>query len=156
MPKFYKQWKEFLKETRLPDGTVVAGDWPDSPERRARDLAQKGLEAAASGAPWIGPDKPGCGLTDASLTEADFDILERILERLTIGVGVGNLAQRFSEIMEKLGVSLGAQQDSQSIADWGHADVDADQMEDSLHAFHDAAGKAAWSAKKDKGPRGIS
>ena len=108
-----------------------------------------------------GEDSGGDGIPDVHLdllSAQDLTELRGIYDHLSMVAGGGGRAEIFAKIMVKLGVPVdftGARQ-TQTIADWGHEDVDADQMEDSLHAFHDAASKDAWTTKKDKGPRGIS
>ena len=55
-------------------------------------------------------DQEGAGFTDATLDEADFDVLRSILTHFQKSrySGGGNRAERFSEIMSKLGIDLGA------------------------------------------------
>ncbi len=77
---------------------------------RAGNLAQQGMERAMGGEapPWE-EDQEGDGFTDATLDEADFDVLRSILTHFQRSQysGGGNRAERFSEIMSKLGIDLG-------------------------------------------------
>ncbi len=99
----------------LAEGAYARDDeWPadktqDAMMGRASNLAQQGMERAMGGEvpPWE-EDQEGDGFTDATLDEADFDVLRSVLTQCQQSQTGGGLAQQFSEIMSKLGIDLGA------------------------------------------------
>jgi len=105
------------KKHRDPRYFLTEGsEWPedkteDAMMGRARGLAQRGMENQISGErpPWEAEDQEGDGFTDASLDESDFDVLRSILKHFEQSrfSGGGDRAERFAEIMSKLGIDLG-------------------------------------------------
>ena len=162
MPKFYKQNKkrvdpryflnETIEEAVIDPGLTGEGPWPGvSPQDRVKKLAHDAMaKVGEPRPPWEAEDEEGDGFTDASLSEADFDILRDIHKHLSTVAGGGNRAEMFAEVMSKLGIDLG----EAGRGDMPGSDVDVDDMEDALGRFQDTAGQNAW-ANKRPGPKGV-
>jgi len=112
--RVYKNKKKFIDPRYFMDEKLEeATDWPEDKTQdammgRASGLAQQGMEQAATGErpPWEGEDSAGDGFTDAELSEDDYEVLQWILKDLRIGVGRGDMAEKFIAVMQKLGIAL--------------------------------------------------
>ena len=115
MPRFTGQNKKRVDPRYFMDEKLEESSdnpkWPEDKTEaammgRAAGLAQQGLSGEIP--PWEKEDRCGDGFTDASLDESDFDVLKSILTHFEKSKfsGGGNRAEKFKEIMSKLGVNL--------------------------------------------------
>ncbi len=136
-----------LKEAVVEPGLTIAGKWPGvHPMDRAKGLAQRGMERAASGEvpPWepTEPERQYAAPSGNSVT--DEDVIRSIYNLLKDNQSPGYrvLAGRFMEMMKERGV---ISQEAGDKIDKGHKvrsarmagfnkdlDIDADEMEASL------------------------
>ncbi len=114
MPKFYGQNKKYRDPRYFLNEVIEEAPEGEAEMARAKALAKSAMDRQSSGEipPWESETEPEATPDNTVLSADDIEVLKSIHKHFELSKysGGGNRAERFAEIMGKLGIELPTQE----------------------------------------------